>query len=299
MKKTFLATFVAAFYLVNCLGQNAGKVWSDVNYANDDKVYHNLEIHLPSVEKASYKAVIVIYGSAWYSNNMKSMGFSSLGKPLLESGFAVVSINHRSSGDAIYPAQINDVKAAIRFIRANAKTYNIDPSFIGITGFSSGGHLASMAGTTNNLKSFTVGSKTIDIEGTLGTNLGVSSAVNAVVDWFGPIDFAHFKNCNTYNDDKSPEAALIKGNPADNVDMIALISPMTYLDKKDPRFLVIHGESDNVVPHCQGVNFAAALKDNGLLDEFISVPNGQHGAVTFNENTFKKMSDFFVKEAAK
>lgn len=298
MKKTVLATMIAAFYSFSCFGQNAGKQWTDVNYANDDKVYHNLDIHLPNVEKPSYKAIIVIYGSAWFANNAKQMGFQSLGKPLIESGFAVISINHRSSGDAVYPAQINDVKAAIRFIRANADKYNIDTSFIGITGFSSGGHLASLAGVTNNVKEFTVGKKTVDIEGNVGNYLNVSSKVDAVVDWFGPIDFTRMENCSKPKDDKSPEAALIRGNPADNPDMLALISPMTFIDKTDPHFLVIHGEADTVVPHCQSEFFSAALKEKGLLSEFISVPNGQHGPVTFNENTFKKMSEFFLKEAA-
>ena len=293
MKKTLLAAVLAVGSITSSYAQD--KQWLDVNYANDAQVYHNLDIYLPTVQKATYKAVIVIYGSAWFSNNMKKAAYQSLAKPLLESGFAVISINHRSSGDAAYPAQINDVKAAIRFVRANAKSYQIDPSFIGISGFSSGGHLASMAGTTNGVKTYTVGSKTIDVEGNLGAFTSTSSKVNAVVDWFGPIDFAHFKDCNTFNDERSPEAALIKGKPADNPDMIALISPNTYLDKTDVPFLVIHGQADNVVPHCQGESFAASLKEKGLLDEFISVPQGQHGAVTFNENTYKKMSDFFLK----
>ncbi|PKQ44499.1 alpha/beta hydrolase [Confluentibacter flavum] len=299
MKKKLLILMLSALCFSSGFAQHAGKQWLDVNYANDDHIYHKLDIHLPSVEKPKYKAILVIYGSAWFANNMKQMGFQALGKPLLDSGFAVISINHRSSGDAMYPAQINDVKAAIRFIRANAEAYNIDASFIGITGFSSGGHLASLAGTTNGVKTFTVGEKTVDIEGDLGSYTQVSSAVDAVVDWFGPIDFTRMENCTTTKDDKSPEAALIKGNPADHLDMLALINPMTFIDNKAPHFLVIHGEADNVVPHCQSVFFSEALKEKGLLNEFISVPNGQHGPVTFNENTFKKMSDFFLMEAGK
>jgi len=97
MKKPVLAILFAVFYSFTCFSQNAGKQWIDVNYANDDKVYHNLDIHLPNVEKPSYKAIIVIYGSAWYADNAKQMGYQSLGKPLIESGFAVISINHRSS----------------------------------------------------------------------------------------------------------------------------------------------------------------------------------------------------------
>lgn len=299
MKKTIFAMLIAAFSTITSFGQTSEKQILNLNYANDDKIYHNLDIYLPNSVQPTYKAVIVIYGSAWFGNNLKKSGFDALGKQLLENGFAVIAINHRSSSDAAYPAQINDVKAAIRFVRANAAKYKIDASFIGITGFSSGGHLASLAGTSNNVKEFTVGKKTVDIEGNIGEYTSASSSVNAVVDWFGPIDMALMDDCKKPKDGKSPEAALIKGNPADNLDMIALLNPITFIDKKDPQFIVIHGEADNVVPHCQSELFSAALKKKGLLTEFISVPQGQHGPITFNENTFKKMTDFFLKESKK
>ena len=297
MKKIVLATLVAVFSFVGCFGQNTERQWLNLNYAGDELEYHNLDIYLPDVEKPSYKAVIVIYGSAWFANNMKQFAYNALGKPLLESGFAVISINHRSSGDAPYPAQINDVKAAIRYIRANADKYQIDASFIGITGFSSGGHLASLAGTTNNVRQYTVGSTTVDIEGNVGQFTEVSSDVSAVVDWFGPIDMTRMSECEKPKEGNSPEAALIRGNPADNLEMIALLNPMTFIDENDPKFLVIHGQADNVVPHCQSVYFSEALKEKGLLTEFISVPEGQHGPVTFNDDTMKKMAEFFLKEA--
>jgi acetyl esterase/lipase len=298
MKKLIFTTLLSAISMIS-FSQNAGKKWLDVNYANDGQAYHNLDIHLPSVEQPSYKAIIIIYGSAWFANNMKGMAFQAMSKPLLDAGFAVISINHRSSADAKYPAQIHDVKAAIRFARANAEKYNLNASFIGITGFSSGGHLASLAGTTNGITNYTVGSKTLNLEGDLGTHTTTSSKVDAVVDWFGPIDLALMEACEKPKDEKSPEAAIIGGKPADNLDMIALLSPNTFVDKTDPTFLVIHGDADNVVPHCQSVLFSKLLKEKGLLNEFISVPNGQHGPVTFNENTFKRMADFFLEESKK
>lgn len=299
MKRIVFATIIATYSFVTCFGQISDKQCLNLNYAGDDKEYHNLDIYLPNLEKPTYKAIIVIYGSAWFGNNLKQFAYSALGKQLLEGGFAVIAINHRASSDAAYPAQINDVKAAIRFVRANADKYKIDASFIGITGFSSGGHLASLAGTTNSVKEYTVNKTTVDIEGKVGNDTLVSSAVNAVVDWFGPIDMALMDECKKPKDGNSPEAALIRGNPADNLDMIALLNPITFIDETDPQFIVIHGESDNVVPHCQSELFSKALKEKGLLTEFISVPEGQHGPVTFNESTFKKMTDFFLKEAEK
>ena len=275
----------------------AEPTWKDINYAGDDMEAHRLDIYLPKTQQDRYKVIVIIYGSAWFANNAKGMAYTSIGKPLTDAGFAVVSINHRSSGDAKYPAQINDVKGALRFIRANADKYKLDTSFVGITGFSSGGHLSSMAGVTNGLKTRTIGEKTIDIEGTVGGNEKCSSEVDAVVDWFGPVDMTRMNNCDTVNDDKSPEAALIDGNPADNMDMIQLCSPYFYVSKTTAPFLVIHGNADTVVPYCQSVNFSEELKSQGKLTDFITVPEGQHGPVTFNEDTFKKMTDFFKKEA--
>ena len=227
------------------------------------------------------------------------MAFMSVGKPLLDAGYAVASINHRSSGDAKFPAQIHDVKAAIRFLRGNAEKYKLDTSFIGITGFSSGGHLSSLAGVSNGMKTRTEGNTTIDIEGTLGNHTSESSHVDAVVDWFGPVDMSRMENCETVKDEKSPEAALMGGAPAEMPEMVKLISPITYVSDKTPRCLVIHGQADNVVPHSQGEFFSAELDKHGKLEEFISVPEGQHGPVTFNQDTFKKMVDFFNKESGK
>lgn len=298
MKRMFHTIVLAVLCSLTCFGQAGGREWLNLNYAGDEKEYHNLDIHLPTIVKPAYKAIIVIYGSAWFGNNMKQFAFEALGKPLLESGFAVIAINHRSSSDAPYPAQINDVKAAVRFLRAHADDYHIDASFIGITGFSSGGHLASLAGTSNDVKVCTINGVSADIEGSVGSHPTYSSAVNAVVDWFGPIDMARMDNCKGPKEGDSPEAALIRGNPADNLEMIALLNPITFLDESDPQFLVIHGDADNVVPHCQSELFADALQEKGLLNAFISVPEGQHGPVTFNESTFGKMTDFFLKEAA-
>lgn len=275
--------------------------FKDVNYAGDTLEAHRLDIYLPKEGKAPYKVIVAIYGSAWFANNMKPFAYMSLGKALTDAGYAVVSINHRSSADAKYPAQINDVKAAIRFIRAHAKAYRLDTSFIGITGFSSGGHLSSMAGVTNNLPKKDINGVSIDIEGKVGDCLNESSRVDAVVDWFGPVDMAHMNKCTTTKDDKSPEAALIGGDPRKMSEMVSLISPIDYVAEAPdcPRFLVIHGDSDTVVPHCQSENFAAVLKKAGKLVDFITVPKGQHGPVTFNENTLKKMVEFFKAEEKK
>jgi acetyl esterase/lipase len=298
MKHLVVALLTLAIAAQPVCSQNADKAWKNLDYAGDGHVAHQLDIQLPAVEKPAYPVVVVIYGSAWFANNMKQMAFNAMGKPLLEAGFAVVSINHRSSGDAPFPAQINDVKAAIRFLRANKATYALDDAFIGITGFSSGGHLASLAGTTNGVTTFTQGTTTVDIEGQVGPHVGVSSAVDAVVDWFGPIDLLKMDACERAKTGQSPEAALVGGSLTEKTDLVILANPITYLDASDPSFLVIHGEADNVVPPCQSALFAAALQEVKRLNAYLTVPKGQHGPVTFNAETFKCMADFFKAEVA-
>ena len=273
--------------------------WKDVNYASDGLESHHMDIYLPKEHKTTYPAVIVIYGSAWFANNAKAMASASVGTPLLQAGFAVISINHRSSTEAAWPAQIQDVKAAIRYVRANAAGYDIDPSFIGITGFSSGGHLATFAGVTNGVKTLTSGDVTADIEGAVGNYLSTGSHVDAVVDWFGPVDMARMSNCEAPNDASSPEALLIgKKNPREEPDWVRLISPINFIDGEDPEILIIHGDADNVVPHCQSLYLKTAYDRAGVEAIFISVPDGGHGPGCFDAQYFQKMTDFFTIQSS-
>lgn len=289
------------FYLayINCFSQQYSKSWKDLNYAGDTMIYHRLDIYLPEVEKPTYPAVVLIYGSAWFGNNLKGANLATLGNSLLDAGFAVVTPNHRSSMDAKFPAQINDVKAVIRFIRANAEMYQIDTSYIGITGSSSGGHLAALAGTSGFVKQFTVGSETEDIEGNVGQYLTYSSSVDAVVDWFGPTDFLVMDSCGSsmvHNASDSPESSLIGGPIQDNKDKCALANPITYIDANDPPFLILHGDADPLVPHCESELLFNALQKANVPSQFVLVSGAQHGPGLFVEKYFKMMTDFFLKE---
>ncbi len=294
MRKIILAVAMLMSLTVSAQSE---KTWLDVDYVGDGIEGHKMDIHVPDDGKESHKVIVLIYGSAWFSNNAKASAFQSYGKQLLDGGFAVVSINHRASTEAKFPAQINDVKAAVRYVRGNAAKYGFDTSFVGITGFSSGGHLSSLAGTTNGVKTKKFGKVKIDIEGSLGAYTKESSRVDAVVDFFGPIDVSRMERCETYKDDKSPEAVLLGCSPSKNPDLSKSLSPMSYIDKNDPKFLVIHGDADPVVPYCQSMFFAKALSDKGVLEDFIIVPNGNHGPVTFNDYTFQRMVNFFQKQA--
>lgn len=281
----------------------SSKSWVDVDYVGDGIIGHKLDIYLPKTGQAPFPVIIAIYGSAWFSNSSKSANFHvGLDQALLSEGFAVVNINHRASTDAIWPAQIQDVKAAIRYIRANAETFSLDNSFIGITGFSSGGHLSAMAGVSSHLKTDIINGLDIDLEGNLGEFTETSSHVDAVVDWFGPSNFLTMDECagEPFHDNaKSPESTLVGGPLQENKDKVALANPISYITKNDPPFLIFHGNKDPMVPMCQSEQLFEMLQKEGVQSEFIIVEGGGHGPLVFVDENFKKMNTFFNAEKAK
>jgi acetyl esterase/lipase len=297
-----IVLFILFIFFTDCYAQQISKCWKDINYAGDTATYHMLDIYHPKVAKQFYPVIIVIYGSAWYGNNLKETIVSNLGKALLDSGFAIVTPNHRSSNEAKFPAQINDIKAVIRFIRANASKYNIDTSFIGITGFSSGGHLASLAGTSGHIKKITIGSATANIEGSVGQYTNFSSTVDAVVDWFGPTNFLMMDSCGcktVHNASDSPEANLLGGPIQSHKDKCALANPITYIDSNDPPFLILHGDKDPIVPHCESELFFKALQKAKVESHYLLVPGAQHGPGLFEDKYYKLMADFFMTKNKK
>ena len=308
MKKTLLSAVTLCLSLTG-MAQPAGgfggfqqqtkletsQEWKDVNYAGDDKAYHTCDIYLPKKEAASYPVVIHIYGSAWFSNSSKGMAdLGTIGKALLDAGYAVVCPNHRSSIDAQWPAQIHDIRAVIRFVRGEAAKYKFDPSFIATSGFSSGGHLASTAATTTGLKQTKVGSVDIDLEGTVGNYPNESSAVNAACDWSGPVDLTAM-DCGdhiTMGKD-SPEDVLLKSKLDKEPDKYRSLSAVEYIDKNDPPIIIFHGDKDNVVPNCQGKKFYELLKAAGVKTEATVPAEGGHGGPEmYTEENLKKMVCF-------
>ena len=269
--------------------------FADVNYVGDGQAYHTLDIYLPKVEKISYPVVVHIYGSAWFSNSSKGMAdLNTICAALLNAGYAVVTPNHRASTDALYPAQIHDIKAVIRFIRGEAAKYKFDTSFIATSGFSSGGHLASLAAVTTGLKTYTLGDDTIDLEGNLGAYTALSSNVNAACNWSGPVDLQNMDCGEAMKMPKSPEEIMIGVPMEGNENKYALLSPIFFANIKNPPIHIFHGTKDNVVPVCQGERFFKALQDAGAQCECVIVPEGGHGFMYSKEN-LQKMVDFFNK----
>jgi acetyl esterase/lipase len=258
-------------------------VHRDLPYVTGGHERQKLDLYLPKSEK-KLPVIIWIHGGAWLA------GSKADGVPLdyVADGYAVASINYRLSQDAVFPAQIQDCKAAVRSLRANAQKYNLDPNRFGAWGSSAGGHLAAMLGTTGDVNTFD-----------LGENLSVSSRVQAVVDYFGPTDFLQMEahrlpSGMIHNSPDSPESKLIGGNIQDNPEKVAKANPITYITKDDPPFLIIHGDKDPLVPHHQSELLEAALKKEGVPVSFYTVKGGGHGFFQ-DPNVPKLTKEFFEK----
>lgn len=270
--------------------------FTDINYAGDDQGYHNLDIYLPkaAAPKAGYPVIVHIYGSAWFSNNSKGAAdINTIVSALLDAGYAVVCPNHRSSGDAKYPAQINDIKAVVRWIRGNAKQYKFDASFIGTSGFSSGAHLASLCAATNGVGEASLGKAKYNIEGEVGKYTKESSAVNACCEWSGPIDLMNMECNGPVQMQMKPEDALMGFAYPGNEDAYNLLSPTYFANKTTVPIYCFHGSDDNVVPWCQGEELYKILKERGAKTGFTKVAGGGHGFNMYSPENLKVMVDWF------
>lgn len=271
--------------------------FSDLNYAGDTMVYHKLDVYIPKTAKPQngYPVVIHIYGSAWFSNSSKGWAdINTIVNALLNAGYAVVCPNHRSSADAKYPAQIQDIKAVVRWVRGNAAKYNFDTKFIGTSGFSSGAHLASLCATTNGIKVAKCGSVEMDIEGTVGEYTSEDSKVNACCIWSGPIDMMNMDCDGVKKQHPAPEDNLMGFSYEGHEDAYNLLSPIYFIKNTTVPIFVNHGQKDNVVPHCQGEEFWNALQQAGVKGaKFHSEPEGGHGFNMYSNENLAEMVKFF------
>lgn len=272
---------------------------ADLNYAGDTMAYHTLDVYLPRTPKPrrGYPVAIHIYGSAWFSNSSKGVAdIGTICAALLDAGFAVVCPNHRSSQDAPYPAQINDIKAVVRWVRGNASQYPFDGRHIVTSGFSSGAHLASLCAATNGITVAREGSAEYDIEGSLGNYTDQSSRVSACCEWSGPIDLMNMDCAGKRDMPFSPEQALMGFDYPGHEDAYALLSPIHYLSRRTVPILVCHGSEDNVVPSCQGEEFYLALQEHHVRHSaYNPVPGGGHGFNMYSPANLQRMVAFLTK----
>ncbi len=255
----------------------------DLPYVTNGHERQKLDLYLPKAEE-KLPLIIRIHGGAWLAGSKEMEGPADL----VRNGYAVASINYRLSQHAIFPAQIEDCKAAVRFLRANSQKYNLDPNRFAVWGPSAGGHLAALLGTTSDVNEFDV-----------GENLTVSSRVQAVADFFGPTDFLQMEAHRlpygmVHNSPDSPESKLIGGYIHDNPQKAAKANPITYVTKDAPPFLIIHGDRDPLVPHHQSELLEAALNKAGVPVTFYTVKGGGHGGFK-DPNVPKLTRQFFEK----
>ncbi len=262
------------------------QAYRDVHYGpHETRNLYDLFVPKPAGEAKEAKPlplVIWIHGGGWQNGNKG--GGPALA--LLEQGFAVATINYRLSGDAIFPAQIHDCKAAVRHLRGNAKKYGIDPERFGVWGSSAGGHLVALVGTSGDVK---------EIEGNVGDFTSVSSRVQAVCDWYGPTDF--LKMGGRHDDAGSPESKLIGGPIQDNQELVAKANPITYVSADDPAFLIQHGDQDPAVPYNQSELLRDALEKAKVPVTLVCIEGEGHGGPGFNEpDKQRQVVEFFQKQ---
>jgi len=232
--------------------------WLDRSYAVQSQT-QKLDIYLPNKGDGPFPVIATFHGGAWMygdKGDIKNLHFLEG----LKRGYAVVCVNYRLSDEAQFPSQIYDCKAAIRYIRANAAAYYFDADRIAVWGASAGAHLAALLGTSARVKR---------LEDLSMGNPHVTSAVQAVVDWYGPTE--SFLKMDeelmesgmgeaTHSQPDSPESKLL-GHPITEVpDLVKFASPIAYIKSNAPSFLIQHGRKDAVIPVQQSINFAHRLK---------------------------------------
>jgi acetyl esterase/lipase len=246
------------------------KAYRDVAYVENGHERQKLDLYVPKADKP-LPLLVWIHGGAWQGGSKE--GCPPARQGYLERGYAVASLNYRLSGHAVFPAQIEDCKAAVRWLRSHAKEYGIDPDRFGVWGSSAGGHLVALLGASGDDKAFDV-----------GQNLGVSSRVQAVCDYYGPTDLTRMEERTApgarfdHNGPNSPESLLLGGPVQENKEKAARANPMTYIGTNAlPPFLIVHGDADPTVSFYQSELLFDALKKAGGNVRLHRIKGAGHG----------------------
>lgn len=269
------------------------KLVRDVVYIDGGDEAQKLDVYVP--EKPSDKPlplIVHIHGGGW-------MGGSKFPCPvanMAQRGYVVASVEYRFSQKAVFPAQIQDCQAAIRWLRAKHKEYNLDPDHVGVVGGSAGGHLSALVGTAGGKKAFPM----------IGGNEDQSDRVQCVCDIFGPTNFAtvmkqadddkNVRNIFKFNTPSDPYSSLIGVSLNSDKAKTDAVSPIHYVSNDSPPMLILHGTHDTLVPYAQSEELAVALKAKGVPVWLQTLPNAGHGGPAFGKPTvLSLMVNFFDK----
>jgi acetyl esterase/lipase len=260
------------------------RVIRDVAYAPPEPAGskgHLLDLYLPAAGHRRLPLVIWTGGSGWLADTGKDSAGPIAGV-FTAKGYAVAGVSIRSSTQAVFPAQVHDIKAAIRWLRAQARQYGLDPGRIAVMGDSSGGWTTAMAALTGDVP---------QLEGRVGVT-GVSSAIQAAVAFYPPTDFlqmnaqmlpgacagfnAIFGLTDCHDDPASPESRLVGCAIQTCPRAAAVANPIRYVSRRDPPLMILHGQADQLVPHAQSILLYNALRAACHDATFFSVPNAGH-----------------------
>lgn len=242
----------------------------NIDYVGNANPRQMLDVIVPRDQATVKRPLIVfIHGGAWLGGE-KENGTEIVQHLAKTGNYVTATINYRLSQEAIWPAQIHDCKAAIRFLRGNADKYGIDPDRIGVMGISAGGHLSSMLGTCDHPA----------LEGNEGAFTAQKSSVQCVVNFFGPSNFQTFfgEGVPFLSKWRNYEGLRVLGKTDDEVQKNSIqASPVTWVSKGDAPFLTAHGTKDEIVPYTQAVELDEKLKKAGVESYLITVREGGHG----------------------
>jgi acetyl esterase/lipase len=270
----------------------------DIAYASLSPA-QKLDIYWPAEGSGPFAVILYIHGGAFLGGDKRDIQLNPI-LAGLERGYAVVSINYRLSGEAIFPALVHDVKAAIRWVRANAKTYQFDPQKIAAWGGSAGGYQALMAGVTAGM---------VELEDLTLGNPQQAADVQAVVDWFGPTDFLKMDEQLTasglrpepggeHSGPDSPESRLLGRQITLAPELVHAANPETYIRPGAPPFFIQHGTRDGTVPYQQSANMAEKLaRVLGKEKVELSLLDGAgHGGPAFQtQENIRKVFNFLER----
>ena len=260
-------------------------IHGNIPYNNDTLKKHLLDIYLPANAKGKLPLVVFIHGGGWIGNDKYAdMGYmTNTVAAMLNNGIAVASIDYRFATQAVFPAILQDCNKAVSFLYDNADKYSLDKNKIALMGFSAGGHLASLMGTSQNNK----------VNNLYFPNSYRSFKYKAVVDFYGPTDLVLLPG---NEDEKSPEGLLIGAAPLLRPDLAKAASPITYIDKNDPPFLIYHGEKDSIVSNKQSKLFSAWLNYYGVKNELTIVKDAPHFGTMYDvEEIRNKVIAFLIQ----